>query len=97
MSTLSNIKAKMSLLEKQPITQVITDVIREVYLDVNNGEEAEGIGEIALGRYSQRVINRLQGQYRNQLKVEDMIPIQIDLLDVIQKVYEEEKKKLKEQ
>jgi len=83
MSTPAQIKSKLAMLDKPPIAQVITDVIREVLADTNMGEDTS-VGELALERYAQRVIKRLQGQYKTQLRVEDVKVRQMDVLEAIE-------------
>lgn len=68
------------------------DVVSECLQDMN-ADESIGVGEQALARYSQRILKRLAGKYRSQLKMEDTIWKQRDLLEVIEEVPKEEQAK----
>lgn len=77
MNTPAKIKSQLKLLELPGIAQVIHECVRETLSDCNDG--AEGIGEVALGRYTERVIGRVKTSLRLKLKTDESRVKQMDI------------------
>lgn len=77
-------KTKLNLLTKPGIGKLILDVVSEVNSDCNEGNE--GVGMIALARYSERILGRLRTKYALELKSEKVVSQTMDLEVLIENI-----------
>ena len=84
--TQNQIKTKLKALSTPGVPAVICDLLQVIGLEI----EEDDITEVEYARAAKRIISNLKTQYIEQLKVEQIIPRQRDLEDIIFEIKQEE-------